>query len=213
MEAVGQGVGNRIESAREGSFPCQCQSSNLEPVSTPSMRVFALRRPVAFLALLFVTILAGAKPTFHRLYPNELKGLKFYAKYLAPLRPGVSREEAVRRVLGDTAAVERNGWIIITTYAMKSGPLYSPTLGSLAEIIVRPDTVIPMGAVKFPRHTLIAIPVSLKSTSPLTYTATGLGWSTGYMKRTQDGGRRETSTELYMGQADDPTHLLRFVSC
>ena len=101
MEAVGQGVGNRIESAREGSFPCQCQcqSSNQEPVSNPSMRVFALRRPVAFLALLFVTILAGAKSTSHRLYPNELKGLKFYAKYLAPFRPGVSREEAVRRVL------------------------------------------------------------------------------------------------------------------
>jgi len=108
MEAVGQGVGNRIESAREGSFPGQCQSSNQEPVSNPSMRVFALRRPVAFLALLFVTILAGAKSTSHRLYPNELKGLKFYAKYLAPLRPGVSWEEAVRRVLGDTAAVERN---------------------------------------------------------------------------------------------------------
>jgi hypothetical protein len=33
---------------------------------------------------------------------------------------------------------------------MKSGPVYNPTLGSLAEIIVRPDTVIPMGAVKFP---------------------------------------------------------------
>jgi hypothetical protein len=150
MEAVGQGVGNRIESAREGSFPCQCQSSNQEPVSNPSMRVFALRRPVAFFGLLFVTILAGAKSTSHKLYPNELKGLKFYAKYLAPLRPGVSREEAVRRVLGDTAAAERNGWTIITTYAMKSGPVYNPTLGSLAEIIVRPDTVIPMGAVKFP---------------------------------------------------------------
>ena len=65
MEAVGQGVGNRIESAREGSFPGQCQSSNQEPVSNPSMRVFALRRPVAFLALLFVTILAGAKTTSH----------------------------------------------------------------------------------------------------------------------------------------------------
>src|ERR1700730_16710391 len=99
MEAVGQGVGNRIESAREASFPGRCQSSNQEPVSNPSMRVFALRRPVAFLALLFVTILAGAKSTSHSLYPNELKGLKFYAKYLAPFRPGVSREHAVRRVL------------------------------------------------------------------------------------------------------------------
>ena len=114
------------------------------------MRVFALRQPVALLAFLFVTILAGAKSISHSPYPNELKGFKFYAKYLAPLRPGVSGEEAVRRVLGDTTAVQRNGWTIITTYAMKSGPVQNPALGPLAEIIVRPGGVIPMGAVKFP---------------------------------------------------------------
>jgi hypothetical protein len=114
------------------------------------MRVFGIKRPVAFLAFLIVTILAGATSTSHGPYPNELKGFKLYAKYLAPLRPGVSGEEAVRRVLGDTAAVQRNGWKIIPTYAMKSGPVYNPVLGPLAEIIFRPDGVIPMGAVKFP---------------------------------------------------------------
>lgn len=114
------------------------------------MRVFALRRPVAFLVFLFVTILAGAKSTSHSPYPNELKGFELYAKYLAPLRPGVSGEEAVRRVLGDTAAAQRKGWTIITTYAMKSGPVHNPALGPLAEIIVRPDGVIPRGAVEFP---------------------------------------------------------------
>jgi hypothetical protein len=119
-------------------------------VSNASMRIFASRRPVALLAFFFVTILAGAKPTSHCPYPNELKGFELYAKYLAPLRPGVSGEEAVRRVLGDTAAVQRNGWTVITTYTMKSGPVYNPALGPLAEIIVRPDGVIPMGAVKFP---------------------------------------------------------------
>ena len=183
-------------------------------MSNTRMRVFTLRRPVAFLAFLFVTILVGAKSTSHSPYPNELKAFKFYAKYLAPIRPGVSGKEAVRRVLGDTAAVQRNGWTIITTYAMKGGPVYNPALGPLAEIIVRPDGVIPLGAVRFPpRYSLTAIPVCLKSTSPLTFTATGLGWSTGFMKRTPNGGRRETSTELYMGRADDPIRLIRFVNC
>jgi hypothetical protein len=119
-------------------------------VSNTSMRVSALRRPVAFLAFLFVAIVAGAKSTSHGPYPNELKGFELYAKYLAPLHPGVSSREAVRRVLGDTAPVQRNGWTIMPTYTMKSGPVSNPVLGSLAEIAVRPDGVIPMGAVKFP---------------------------------------------------------------
>ena len=113
------------------------------------MGVFASRRPVALLAFFVVTILAGAESIPHNSYPNELKGFEFYARYLAPLRPGVSDREAVRRVLGDTAAVQRNGWTIFTTYVMKSGPVYNPTLGPLAEIAIKPDGVIPMGAVRF----------------------------------------------------------------
>jgi hypothetical protein len=106
---------------------------------------------VLFFSLcLLQSSLADAQDKSENRYPNELQGFKFYRKYLAPLLPGVSGEEAVRRVLGDTAAVERNGWTIITTYAIKSGPVYNPTLGPLAEIIIRPDIVIPMGAIKFP---------------------------------------------------------------
>lgn len=114
------------------------------------MRVLTLRRSVACLASLFVTVLVGGKSTSQSPYPNELKGFKFYANYLAPLRPGVSGKEEVRRALGDTAAVKRNGWTIFTSYAMKSGPVYNPMLGPLAEIVVRPDGVIPFGAVRFP---------------------------------------------------------------
>jgi hypothetical protein len=65
----------------------------------------------------------GRSPTR---YPNELQGFKFYAKYLAPLRPGVSDREEVRRVLGDTAAVKRSGWTIFPTYTTKGGPVYDP---------------------------------------------------------------------------------------
>jgi hypothetical protein len=95
------------------------------------------------------TSFAGAGDSPHSRYPNELQGFKFYSKYLASLQPGLSGRDAVRRVLGDTAAVKRNGWRIIPTYAMKSGPVYNPTLGPLNQIILRPDGVIPMGAVKF----------------------------------------------------------------
>jgi hypothetical protein len=114
------------------------------------MRVLAPRQPLTFLAFLLVTILAGGKSTSQSLYPNELKGFKFYAKYLAPLRPGVSDREAVRRVLGDTAAVQQDGWTIFTSYTMKGGSPYAQAQGPLAEISVRPHGVIPFGAVGFP---------------------------------------------------------------
>jgi hypothetical protein len=79
-----------------------------------------------------------------------LQEFKFYAKYLDPLRPGVSSREEVARVLGDTAPVKRDGWTIIPTYTTKGGPVNNPTLGPLFEIILRPEGVIPMGTVKFP---------------------------------------------------------------
>jgi hypothetical protein len=125
------------------------------------MRAFSTRLAVAFSVLFFVTIWAGAEPTSHSRYPNELRGFRFYAKYLAPLRPGVSDEQAVRRVLGDMAAVKRNGWTISPSYTMKGGTAYNSTLGPLAEIMIRPDGVIPMGAVKFPAsfthcHTMVS---------------------------------------------------------
>jgi hypothetical protein len=126
------------------------QTSNRDLVSNTGVRLFPARRATAFVAFLVLAILAGARSASHGPYPNELNGFHFYARYLAPLRPGVSGEEAVRRVLGDTEAVPRNGWTIFTTYTMRSGPVSNPALGPLAEIVVRPDGVIPMGTVKFP---------------------------------------------------------------
>jgi hypothetical protein len=107
------------------------------------------RASVACGAFVFVTSFAGAGDRPHTRYPNELQGFRFYSKYLAPLQPGLSGEDAVRRVLGDTAALKRKGWSMIPTYTMKSGSVYNPTLGPLYQIIVRPDGVILMGAVKF----------------------------------------------------------------
>jgi hypothetical protein len=82
-------------------------------------------------------------------YPHELQGFRFYGKYVAPLLPGVSSQDAVRKVLGDISGVKRNGWIISATYTMKSGPISNPVLGPLAEIMIRPEGTIPMGGVRF----------------------------------------------------------------
>jgi hypothetical protein len=119
-------------------------------VSNVNVRSCLSRPSGALWVLVVVTSLVGAGDTPRNRYPNELQGFNFYAKYLAPLEPGLSSREKVRHVLGDTAAVRRGGWTIGTVYAMKSGPVYNPTLGSLAEIIIRPAGVIPMGAVRFP---------------------------------------------------------------
>jgi hypothetical protein len=111
-------------------------------VSNVNVKAFVSRASAAFCTLVVVASFASAGDRPHNRYPNELQGFRFYAEYLAPLEPGVSGEEAVRRVLGDTAAVRRSGWTINTTYATKGGPV--------AEIILRPDGVIPMAAGNFP---------------------------------------------------------------
>jgi hypothetical protein len=100
--------------------------------------------------VVFASSFAGTKAKEDNRCPNELEGFRFYAEYLAPLEPGRSGEEAVHRVLGDTAAVQQNGWTISTTYATKGGPVSNPVLGPLSEIILRPDGIVPMSAVKFP---------------------------------------------------------------
>ncbi len=79
-------------------------------------------------------------------YPNEFQGFNFYAKYLAPLRPGISENAAVTRVLGDGSKLL--GWKMVATYGTRRGPGYVP--GPLAEIVLTPEGVIPMAAVRFP---------------------------------------------------------------
>ena len=107
---------------------------------------------MACCAFILATSFAGAgdKAVSHSRYPNELQGFRFYSKYLVPLQPGLSGAEAVRRVLGDTAAVRRNGWRIFPSYTTRGGPVYNPTIGFLYQISLKPDGVIPMAEVRFP---------------------------------------------------------------
>jgi len=44
------------------------------------------------------------------LYPNEIKGLKFYKRYLAPLRPHHSDVKQVVQVLGPSQVLELKNW-------------------------------------------------------------------------------------------------------
>lgn len=106
------------------------------------MRPLAPKALGAFCALVVAASFASSGDGQRNRYPTELQGFRFYAEYLAPLEPGLSSKEAVRKVLGDTAAVRRKGWTINTTYSAKDGSV-------LAEVILRPDGVVPMAAVKF----------------------------------------------------------------
>jgi len=114
------------------------------------VRTVLTRAAAAYCAFVLATSFAGAGDSAHSRSPNELQGFSFYSKYLAPLQPGLSGRDAVRRVLDVTAPVKRNGWRIIPIYAVNGGSLSNPTLGALAEIILTPDGVIPMAALKFP---------------------------------------------------------------
>jgi hypothetical protein len=108
------------------------------------------RRLVGLLAALCGKLLMGSTSTTETPYPNELQGFKLYRKFLAPLRPGSSVEEAVRQVLGDTTAVKRNGWTIQPFYTTMGDPVSNSTLGPLSHLELVPDALIPFGAVHFP---------------------------------------------------------------
>ena len=118
-------------------------------MSNTCVRTLTRNAGATVCALLWLTFLARAGDKDLLRYPNELKGFQLYGKYLAPLQPGSSDGKTVQRVLGDTAAVHRDGWTIYTYYQIEGGPVSNPTLGALAEITLKPDGVIRMAAVKF----------------------------------------------------------------
>ena len=75
-------------------------------------------------------------------YPNELPGFKFYAKYLAQLRPYVSGRTLVVHVLGSDQGIELRRWRI--------RPLFEDITGRLASVSIRPKQRVSMQDMKFP---------------------------------------------------------------
>ncbi|HKD60361.1 MAG TPA: hypothetical protein VKB47_07855 [Terracidiphilus sp.] len=77
-----------------------------------------LKRIVVLLAgvLISIDVLAEASNP----YPNELKGLKFYARYLSPLRPLRSDTKEVVQVLGSDQGLELKDWkVVALIHAMR----------------------------------------------------------------------------------------------
>jgi hypothetical protein len=103
-----------------------------------------------------VAISAFATTTRPRnLYPNELPGLKFYAKYLAPLRPYVSGRTLVIHVLGVDEGFELRRWKITPLFVGEGGnvnghPWVEDVTGRLASVSMTPKQRVSMLGVRFP---------------------------------------------------------------
>jgi hypothetical protein len=62
--------------------------------------------------LLIIFIAADLCAATPNPYPNELKGMKFYERYLAPLRPGQSDTKQIIQVLGSDQGRDLKDWKI-----------------------------------------------------------------------------------------------------
>lgn len=98
--------------------------------------------------LLFAGIvnLEAKHATSRNIYPHELPGFKLYLKYLSPLRPRISDEAEVIRVLASEQGKTVGGWRIWPLYVGDAGS----AKGRLAEIQVIPQQPVSMRAVNFP---------------------------------------------------------------
>jgi hypothetical protein len=83
-------------------------------------------------------------------YPNELPGLKFYVKHLAPLRPYDSDRALVVHVLGSGQGIELNRWRIRVLYVGEGNKWAHDITGRLASLNIKPKQRVSMLGVKFP---------------------------------------------------------------
>jgi hypothetical protein len=114
-----------------------------------------MRKFIAVLMLLSLTIPTHAKLAPRNPFPNELNGFEFYVKYLAPLRPYASDHASVVHVLGSDQGMAVSGWRISPLCVGKdnkvnSHPWVHDVTGRLASIEIIPKQRVPMLGVKFP---------------------------------------------------------------
>jgi hypothetical protein len=112
-----------------------------------------------FLTLVVLLFLIIPEPTNcispRNPYPNELPGLKFYLKYLAPLTPYASDRQLVVHVLGSDQGRELKRWRIMPLFIGEGNeidghPWAHDVTGRLASISITPKLRISMLGVKFP---------------------------------------------------------------
>jgi len=86
-------------------------------------------------------------------YPNEIKELRFYARYLAPLHPLESDTKQVVQVLGSNQGLDLKDWRIGVFYSCTEGfpaCTHSPRNDSLDTIEIRPKHRVSLRRIKFP---------------------------------------------------------------
>jgi hypothetical protein len=88
-------------------------------------------------------------------YPNELSEFKFYASYLAPLRPYVSDRISVAHILGSDQGRQLKDWrigplFIGTGNTVNGHPWAQDISGRLASVDMTPKHRVSMLHVKFP---------------------------------------------------------------
>jgi hypothetical protein len=108
------------------------------------------RVAVLLVGMLVVTDLYAAS---HNLYPNEIKGLRFYARYLAPLRPHQSNSQQVVRVLGLDQKLDLKDWRIDVQYSCYADLLtcsHGPRNDPLDTIVITPKHKVSLRHFKFP---------------------------------------------------------------
>ena len=125
--------------------------------------IVAMLMPLLFAFNLFA---ADSSP-----YPNELKDMRFYKRYLAPLLPIQSDENQVKKVLGSNQSGDLKDWKITALYSCKESATvcsHGPRNDLLTTIEIMPKHRISMSHVTFSP----AFRVSYGSVSEINVTCT-----------------------------------------
>lgn len=109
-----------------------------------------LKRFVLLAGILLAADLNAATPNP---YPNEISGLKFYLRFLAPLRTGVSDKKQVVQVLGSDQGLDLKKWKIGALYSCAEDALTcseGPRNDPLSIIEITPKHRVSLRRFKFP---------------------------------------------------------------
>lgn len=105
---------------------------------------------VVLLAALFSFDLHASTPNP---YPNEIGNLKFYVRYLAPLRPDHSDAKDVIQIFGQGQELQPDGWRIGVLYECNDEPIacsQGPRNDRLYQIVVTPKHRVSLRHHRFP---------------------------------------------------------------
>lgn len=118
--------------------------------------IMAWRQPVlkrvtvVLVGMLVATDLPAATPSP---YPNEVNGLRFYKRYLAPLHPLQSDTKRVVEVLGSDQGLDLEDWRIRVLYSCTEDVVscsHGPRNDPLDTIVITPKHRVSLRRIKLP---------------------------------------------------------------